>query len=709
MRAAVPAARTDSDGGRQRRALAAVETVGPVAVSVAIAFNAFFAGLLYLPARTRPPVTIGGEISFKPEWDSFLYLGAAALAVAVLPVLCLIRGRANGWPAPLLRGATQVGVAALGTALAVEAFLLGRRPILTGGEADSRYALVFVAAVVLLLAASALGRGVAAAAEPVVADLRRVPRFNAVDVLFPVALVTAVFSPAWGRMAASTYQLDAMLHWDHFAMGPATAWASGAALGTDLQVFYGIGWPMLFASLAPVYELTYQHMIGVNMVVTCLYLVGVYAFLRLLLGSTAWACTGATLVLVFHFFARSAAAFAPYWGFPSLGVLRWSFDVWAFIALLFFQRTGRLRWAVAAGAVLGLSVVFETDTGLLLAGASAFFWAAELFVASDRRRLVRPLLASIGTAGSIVVAGVALASRGTMLQSSFWDGWLGNLVETSSGLSLEPITTGVGRRVVIAFVIVSATYLLVVGRALVLTARRRASEFDVVAGALAAYGYVVLLYFVGRSTPYNFVRATIPFAVVTAILGAKATRVLLGGRPAAARAVGLAGVAAAVAVLVANPVFRTYERRDSLAGHIAGTAVSDDGLCLLERPRDICGLPESFRPAAMSTAQIAERLRQLAGEDGRVAIFDQWGPMFHLAAGTREWGRHSPYFLVLARRAQLDAVVAQFRQDPPPVAMFRAGEQPLFADLVAELRAVVTEKGFVLDGVIGGFEIWRQR
>ena len=695
------------DEEHPRLALAVLGTLGPVAVSVAVALNAFFAGLLYLPARKRPAVTIAGAISLKPEWDSFLYLGAGALAVALLPVLCLLRGRANGWPAPALRGAAQVAFAAVGAAVAVEAFLLGRRPLLTGGDVEAKYGLVFAAAVVLLLAASFLSRGVTGPARPFAPEAETTPRFNLFDGLVPVALVAVVFSPAWGQLAGFTYQLDAMLHWDYFAMGPATAYASGLALGTDVHTFYGLGWPMLFTALSPVFELSYQHMIAANVIVTCLYLVGVYAFLRLLVHNRAWAATGATLVLVFHVFARSAAAFAPYWGFPSLGIMRWSFDVWAFIALLLFQRSGRPRWAIVAGGVLGLAVVFETDTGLLLALATAFFWAAELYVAPDRLQLVRPLVASAATAGGVLLAGLVLASRGTLFQAAFWEGWLSNLRETSSGFSLEPITTGVGRQVVIAFVVVSATYLLVVGRTLVLTARRRASEFDVVAGALAVYGYVVLLYFVGRSTPYNFVRATIPFALVTAMLGAKAGGALLADRPAAARAAGLASVAAAVALLVSNPVFRTYERHVALPGHIAGSAAPDAGVCLLEAPEDICGLTEAFRPAATNIAAIAHRLRELAPGGKTVAVLDQIGPTFHLAAGTRPWGRYNPYFLVLARQAQLDEVVADFRSDPPAVVVFRAGDQPLFTDILTVLRSVTSET-FVLDSVIGGFEIWRQ-
>jgi hypothetical protein len=320
---------------------------------------------------------------------------------------------------------------------------------------------------------------------------------------------------------------------------------------------------------------------------------------------------------------------------------------------------------------------------------------------------VRIFVASAGTAAAVLFTGLMVASRGTLLQGAFWRGWLANLRETSSGFSLEPITTGVGRQVVIAFVVMAVTYLLVVGRTLVLTIRRRATRSDVVTGALAAYGYVVLLYFLGRSTPYTLVRATIPFALLCAVLGARTTRLIRPTRPALTRSLGWLSTIVALAVLVANPVFRNYERQLALPGHVAGTAVPDTGVCLLESPRDICGLPTSFVPARVNVARLAERLRTLAPGDATVAVFDQTGPMLHLASGTRPWGRFSPYFIVLARRAQLDAIVGDFLRAPPDVVVFRAGEQPFFADLLAELRAV-TARQFVLDGEIAGFDIWRR-
>lgn len=682
--------------------------MGVVALAVSAGLTALLAGLLFAEPPPAGPLTIVGRFYVKPEWDVALYAGAGGLTVVLLALFWRLRGRSNVWPAPAVRSVAQVAVSAIVATAAVGAFLRARTPLLTGQEVAGRYRVFFAAALVLVGAAALLGRGVPSGREVAPTPVRPSLKVKAVDVLFPAAVVAAVFAPAWGRLAGFTYQLDFMLHWDYFAMGPAIAFSHGEALGTDVHVFYGVGWPMLFAALSPVFELSYTHMIAVNVLVSCLYLVGAYVLLRMITHDRSFACAGVLLVLVFHVFARSAAPFSPYWGFPSLGILRWSFDVWAFIALLRFQRTEDMRWAAGAGAVVGLAIIFETDTGLYLAAACAFFWACSAFLARPGRRPTRPFVAFAAVGGAIALLGLAIASRGTIVRPAFWSGWLENLGATSAGFSLLPITTGVGGRVVIAFVIMVVTYLMLVGRALLLTARRRATGPDVMLGALAAYGYLVLLYFVGRSTPYNLVRASIPFAFVVAILGAGAARYASRPWPSAARAARILALAGVAAVLVANPVFRSYERHLAVPGTVLGDALPDGDICLVEEPEDLCGLGSEFTQSAEDVRGIAARLRALAPSGRKVAVLDQTGPMFHLASGTAPWGRFSPLFHEMFDQARLDSVQASFRQAPPDVVVIRAGEQPLFADVVSQFRPLLVES-FVLDSRIGDFEIWRPK
>lgn len=685
----------------------AFATVGVVALAVAASITALLAGLLFVRPSAPGPLTIVGRFYVRPEWDVALYSAAGVLSVVLLAVFWRVQGTQRGRPAPALRGAAQMVIAGVVMAAAVGAFLRARTPLLTGQTTVAgKYRVFFVAALAVLGVAALLGRGKPSRGEVVPALVRPRLKVNAVDVVFPVTVVAAVFAPAWSRLAGYTYQLDYMLHWDYFAMGPAIAFSHGQALGTDVHVFYGLGWPMLFAALDPVLALSYTHMVAVNVIVSCLYLVGAYVMLRMVTHDRAFAGVGTLLVLVFHMFARSAAPFAPYWGFPSLGILRWSFDVWAFIALLLFQRTGSPRWAAGAGAVVGLAIVFETDTGLYLAVACAAFWACSGFLAAPGRR-VRPGLVFAAVAGGVGLLGVMIASRGTFVRPAFWSGWLENLGATSSGLSLLPITTEVGGQVVIAFVAMAATYLVVFGRALLLTARRRATGPDVMLGALAFYGYLVLLYFVGRSTPYNLVRASIPFAFVVAILGAGATRYGSLSWPSAARAARILAVAGVAAVLLANPVFRNYQRDLAVAGTVFGDPLPGEGICLVEEPKDLCGLAPAFTQSADDVRRIADRLRALAPPGATVAVLDQTGPLFHLASGTEPWGRFSPLFHEMFDQKRLDSVQATFRSSPPEAVVIRAGEQPLFADMVSQFRALLVER-FVLDGRIGDFEIWRR-
>ncbi len=715
----VPAVTTRSNGNPQPAGAVAdpIGTLGPVALAAAAAIAALLAGLLFLPPPHPPPVTLSASVtSVRPEWDTLLYQGAGLFSVMLLGAFCWLRGPESDSRAAVWRGRAQVSVAAVVVVASVATFLHARVPLIEGHDVAPKYGLFFLAALLLVAAAGCLGRGVAATQSVAATqgawsqdeEQESRARLTLIDVLGSAAIVATIFAPAWGYLAGLNYQLDYLLHWDYFSMGPAIAFAHGQALGTQVHTVYGFGWPMLFAALSPVLSLSYTHMIAVNVIVSCVYLVGIYGFLRLFLHDRIWAYIGVVLVLVFHFFASSAAPFWPYWGFPSLGILRWSFDVWVFVSLIFFQRTGRMRWAVTAGAILGLAILFEIDTGLELSLFAAFFWSCSMFNAANRRAVGRAWLTSAAVAGGTLLVGLALGSRGTLLQATFWSGWLENLRATTSGLSFLPITTSVGGRVVGAFVLMATTYLMVVGRTLVLTVQRRANHFDVVFGALALYGYAVLLYFVGRSTSFNLVRASIPFALIAAVLGERATRYVSPYRPAAAAAARMVALAAAIAVLLANPVFRRYERDVALAGNLLGSAPSGGDICILEQPRDICGLSPTFRPAQVGVRLIADRLRLMAPPGKTVAVLDQTGPLFHLASGTTPWGRYSPLFLTLYSRARLDSVEDMFRRSPPDVVVIRAGEQPLFADMVSTFRPLLAQR-FLLDDTIGDFELWHRR
>lgn len=682
--------------------------------------------LLVVPSQKAPALTIVGRVGIVPERDAALYLSAGLLSLALAAALPAILDRA-----PSLRRLTMpfkvrrlpwwaaVTVAASALSLHLLGFLRARRYLIRSEPIPPRYIAPLVVVIIVTAIASLLSLPSRRATHidtetvPALTTGRRPIWRHLVEAAVVTLLVAAVFTPSWRLMTGQTYMLDGLLHWDYFAMGPTLAFGKGASLGSGVHTFYGFGWPLLFRALSPVLPVSYSHMIGVAVVCGSVYVVGVYALLRALTRHAVWATTGTLLALLLHLFSPSAAPFSPYWGFPSLGFPRYVFDVWVFLFLVVYLRSRRNGWMVAAGALAGLAILFEIDTGAYLAGAVGFFALCTLRHRLDTRTAV---VAAAG-GGLVLLVGLGVGGHWTLLHREFWSGWLENMRATSSGLSMEPLTTEPPTRTIVMFVAMTAFNLVVAGHVLRQALRRRASADAIVVGTVAFYGFLVALYFVGRSTAYNLPRATTPFAIVLIAVLASGCRHLLrqprldgslrSDRCATARRVAgalapVVATAVVVGLVATNPVFTVYP--SVLRKGLASAQVSD--LCVIEVPRDICGLPPAGADQVADFRRIVARLRQLTPRTGSLAVLDQTGPSYHLASDTRPWGRYQPLLLTLMQRWRLDEVKAQFRRDPPDVVLMRSADLPLFADSMSELRDLVRAR-FVVADEVGEFQIWR--
>jgi hypothetical protein len=670
---------------------------GPLAGGVAIGVVVLLAGLLLAPTRTADPagLTHNGAHNFRPEWDAAVYFVAVALGVAATALLSRRRGSATrGSPA------ASLAVPAVAVAAATAAFLDAR----AAPPTDTSGRLAWAAAALVLVAVCAAGaraahRGVATPWRAPLDVPTRQRGLGLVDLVVPALLVALLYTPAWRELAGNAFAGEGALHLDFFGLGPTLAYESGLALGTDVHPYYGVGWAMVFARLD---VFSYGHLIRFEVLYACAYFTGVYLLVRRLTGDRRWGAVGAGLAVLFQLFTIFPSEFV-LWRFPSATVLRWPFDVWFFLACLVALRSRhRSAWTVVAAGLVGLTAVFQTETVVALGLAFTFWWAARWRL--EGAAALRAVPAAAVVAAGVVVVGLGTASRWTLFTADFWSGWLENVRLGSEGATLLPVLGVSSWVTVVAFVAVTAAYLAFLAFAVVQVARGSANASAVMLGSIALYGLVTLVYFVGRSNPHNLFRSTVPLAVLVASAGGLATRAWAGRRPVL---VPWLAVAATVVAMVADPGVRSYPG-------LLRSVVHDDrpaGDCLVESPRDVCGLPPDFRGvSAADVRSLAARLREVGSEGVPVAVVDEIGPIVPYLAGARPWGRYSPLFPTLFTAEQRRAVLAELEERPPPLLVMRTLEavEPFYRDSWHVFRPVV-ERDFTLDSRHGGFEIWRRQ
>ncbi len=372
-------------------------------------------------------------------------------------------------------------------------------------------------------------------------------------------------------LAGNIYQSEHFHHWDYFAMAPAVGYLHGKALCTEIYSQYGIGWPLLFAKLDPIYRLSYGHLIQFANVYGCLYFGGVYLFFRVLLGSRRWALGGALLTMYYKLVAWPGPSMIA-WQLPSITIMRSPFDIWFLLALLLHQRQKQARWLLTAGTLTGLALLFETDTGIYITFTFAVYCVLHLFQYSRRQSFalqnaqhVSPLqdaqrvsslrdsrdvpmpqngrdvsagrvsrdvspLAAIGAAwllaGGALLSGMALASRGTLLSGAFWRGWIECFTLYPSGMSMTPVAD-VPDNVKYGMLMIG-TFLFALSYSflrylLPLLRRDRTpdslpeapSGFDLLMICVALYGTCTMLHFIGRSNPPNLLVSALGFCLLT--------------------------------------------------------------------------------------------------------------------------------------------------------------------------------------------------
>jgi hypothetical protein len=690
-----------------------IEVIPATVLAAGAAIVAFLGAVLLWrpPPQPLAEMTSVGAINVFPEHDVSLYLAAGAGCLALVAIVGRFGSRRRkpaSFRIAVNRAAFAVAVAVVAVLAAVWIFA-GATDRLPAGPRirPSELMVLLVLAGALAAGAWAMAphRATAAAVDPLAPPERF--RWRPADLLIPIAIVAFVYMPEWRTLAGNAFVGEELLHIDYFAMASRVALDKGLALGSTVHVYYGMGWPLALNELPLVRTANYGNFIRLEVVYGCIYFIAVYAFLRLLTRRWQWALGGVVLAVLLQLFGSYPAA-ANLWRFPSATVLRWMFDVWVFLALLAYVRTRRAAWLTLAGVLVGLALLFQTDTGLYLGMAAGFFWCC-LFQLEpgSARRLVRRGAVAAGAGLAVLALGLGAASRWTLTDRAFWDGWLENLRLTRAGATLQPLTSIDGKRVLVYFAVVMATYLVVGGYTVLHLAHRRLSPEAAILGTVALYGFLTFLYFVGRSNPHNLFRAAVPFAIVLAgvptVLRADGLRAV-GRLVRFERMLPWAAMGLVLVMFLAHPGVRQYS---SLA-KVAFVGSKPEGLCML--PDDICGIDKAFAGHTADIQALAARLREVGVGPRQVAILDSMGPLVYRMADVRPWGRYIPTFPGLFLHSMVEDVVQDLNSSPPDIVVMRSPQQrnPYYEEMWQAMRPTI-ERGYTLDRGIGPFEVWQRR
>jgi hypothetical protein len=241
----------------------------------------------------------------------------------------------------------------------------------------------------------------------------------------------------------------------------------------------------------------------------------------------------------------------------------------------------------------------------------------------------------------------------------------------------------------------------------------------VLLGTIGLYGFLTLLYYVGRSNPHNLFRPAVPFAILIAalptLLRSESRVPSSDGREArpASRAVPWLAMVTAGVMLVSHHGFYTYP--SLLKTVLVGSEA--DGICVFGKA-DVCDIepadPEYAGPdlAAYSKQleDLAAHLRTVAGDGRPVAILDSMGPLVYVLADVKPWGRYIPTFPDLFLHSMVEKVVMDLQSAPPDIVVMRSRElrQPYYDDMWQAMRPTV-EQGYTLDSRFGPLEVWQKR
>lgn len=543
------------------------------------------------------------------------------------------------------------------------------------------------------------------------------------DIVMPMLLILLIYIPRTDRIEGTVYLAEKFHHWDFFAMAATVGYTHGGALGMDVYSQYGVGWPLTFAALSRFAPLSYGMMFHVAVLYGCVYFISVYVFLRAWLKEAWLAAAGALLAVHLQLFTGLMSLPYSPWRWPSSTILRSPFDIFVLGALLLHRRSGKPIYALLAAAFVGLSILFETDTGIYL----TLTFAVYLLLADFRnpRHAIRSFLAQRGAiwavcgmmTASVVMMGLWVASRGTLFHAGFLRAWLEVFISYPSGISMLPVAHN-ATGVTLSFLLIGV-YLYVVGEGLLIRHHAGVTKMGLMQLCIAVYGLASLILYIGRSHPLNLFHGIVPFCLIATMR----LQAWLMPQTRDAVPIRISGARWAVAVpflilalLFANPNFRIYE---NLLHSRSGDRSPQQGadVCLFPDSRDVCVPPEQA-DVALEFRTAAGELKKLSDAGKKVAVISNSDTSLCLAGNIKPFSRYSPVLATIISHTQVNRIEAQLAEktadyvflpadDPDSYAQSHGMESLAVSDAWQSLRQVI-RLHYTFDHTCGLYNVWRR-
>jgi len=567
--------------------------------------------------------------------------------------------------------------------------------------------------------------------------MRRAGR-GAADAGVVLLIFCTLATPAISFLAGRVFAIDGFFHWDHFVMAPALAWRHGMALGVEAYSEYGVGWPLVLNGLSSFVPFSHQSALQLGIFYGCVVHAGLYLLLVALSGSRMLAIAGTALALFLGPFAPSVARQgAPtLWMWPSLTVLRSPMDVWFFMAVSFHARNRRARSAILAGALVGLALLLETDTGLFLAIVFIVYGLclvlAERFaVLAERAPLPRgsrrPGLVFAGAfaAGvSVLLAGWAVASHGALFTrpGAFAAGWITGMTNTTGiGVGALPFSWFLqhhGTELGWPLAAVGAC-LLAVAWTMTRLVHGRLDAKSLIAGCVGLYGVAHWTVFVWRTSPLRLASSAIPLAILAVMAVGAARRPRAdpsdprtsrsGHRPVAGDVIGRTlpalALAASLLLLVSSPSFQAYPN----LWRMLRAGLPPAGIALFPGRGEIGGLGPERRTQVRTLRAVIRDVERRTRRGERVAVVDPHKTLIFVAADALPWRSSPSWFANTWTLADADRLARSLGPSGPDAVFIRSrAPSRVGSDVWRTLHDAVAAH-YAQSQPIGVFEVWERR